>query len=241
MTVDTKDLVTTIAYFIGARKHTLEQCFDAECHDTLQKLYGSKEATVIRYLCKLRTTLFQKFKNTNTEMMYNLKNLDRLEWYDHDNIKQLEKCGISVIKPNYRAEQYMVELTRLISENIDKCSTLFYDWVNWTPVEAGSILYTDGKFLGILYKQHNDHFDDYTKYRDAHSKTKNSIYDFVKKSNRTALVVDCENSDVYKLFSVLRNLNTDELDKIEKIYLYDDYHTSAGWDWLYQFTRACSH
>ena len=48
--------------------------------------------------------------------------------------------------------------------------------------------------------------------------------------------MDCENSDVYKLYSVLRNLDADELNKIEKIYLYDDYHTSIGWDWLYQFT-----
>ena len=203
-------------------------------------------------------------------------NLDRLEWYDHDNIKQLAKWGINVIKPNYRAEQYMHDLTKLISENIDACSELFYDWVNWAyirelfcipkytkkdvlkkefekymanidkypfqtyihwiPVDAGSILYSDGKFLSVIYKQHDDHFDDYTKYRDAHSETKNNIYDFVKQSNHTAIVVDCENSDVYKLYSVLRNLDADELSKIEKIYLYDDYHTSIGWDWLYQFT-----
>ena len=95
MTVDTKELVTTIAYLIGVRKHIIEQCFDAECHDMLQKLYTHKGATIIRYLCKLRTTLFQKFKKTDTEMRYNLMNLDRLEWYDHDNIKQLAKCGIS--------------------------------------------------------------------------------------------------------------------------------------------------
>ena len=61
MTVDTKELVTTIAYLIGVRKNILEQCFDAECHDTLQNLYADKNATIIRYLCKLRTTLFQKF------------------------------------------------------------------------------------------------------------------------------------------------------------------------------------
>ena len=276
MTVDTKELVTTIAYLIGVRKHIIEQCFDAECHDTLQKLYAHKGATIIRYLCKLRTTLFQKFKKTDTEMRYNLMNLDRLEWYDHDNIKQLAKWGINVIKPNYRAEQYMHDLTKLISENIDACSELFYDWVNWAyirelfcipkytkkdvlkkefekymanidkypfqmyvhwiPVDVGSILYSDGKFLSVIYKQHDDHFDDYTKYRDAHSETKNNIYDFVKQSNRTAIVVDCENSDVYKLYSVLRNLDADELSKIEKIYLYDDCHTSIGWDWLYQFT-----
>ena len=121
-------------YLIGVKKHIIEQCFDAECHDTLQKLYAHKGATIIRYLCKLRTTLFQKFKKTDTEMRYNLMNLDRLEWYDHDNIKQLAKWGINVIKPNYRAEQYMHDLTKLISENIDACSELFYDWVNWAYI-----------------------------------------------------------------------------------------------------------
>ena len=44
MTVDTKELVTTIAYLIGVKKHIIEQCFDAECHDTLQKLYAHKGA-----------------------------------------------------------------------------------------------------------------------------------------------------------------------------------------------------
>ncbi len=42
MTVDTKELVTTIAYLIGVKKHIVEQCFDVECHDTLQKLYAHK-------------------------------------------------------------------------------------------------------------------------------------------------------------------------------------------------------
>lgn len=276
MTVDTKDLVATIAYLIGVRKHIVEQCFDQECHNTLQKLYESQAARTIRYLCKLRTTLFQKFKKTDDAMRYDLKNLDRIEWYDYDNIRQLEKWGVRVIQPNYRSEKYMHDFTRLISENIDKCSDLFYDWVNWAyirelfcipkytkkdvlkkefekymanmdkypfqmyihwqPADYGSILYSDGKFLSILYKLHGDHFDDYTKYRDAHSETKNSIYDFVKQSNRTAIVVDCENSDVYKLYSVLKNLNGDELSRIEKIVLYDDSHTTSGWDWLCKFT-----
>lgn len=277
MTVDTKALVATIAYLIGVKKHIVEQYFEEECHDTLQSLYASQPATTIRYLCKLRTTLMQKFKKTDEEIRYNLMNLDRLEWYDKDNIRQLEKWGIQVIKTNQRAEKYMLELTRLISEGIDQCADLFYDWVNWAyirelfciphftkkgvlkkefekymenmdqypfqmyvywnPVDCGNMLYSDGKFLGILYQQHNDHFDDYTKFRDAHSETPNNIYDFVEKSNRTVIAVDCENSDVYKLYAVLKNLDQDELAKIEKIYLYDDYHTTRGWHWLYQFTN----
>ncbi|WP_347497747.1 NYN domain-containing protein [Ruminococcus sp. YE71] len=56
-------------------------------------------------------------------------------------------------------------------------------------------------------------------------------------AEKTAIAVDCENSDPYKLYSVLKGLNQDELAKIEKITLYDDPHTTAGWDWLSKFTQ----
>jgi len=277
MTVDTKDLVATVAYLIGVRDNIIEQCYEEECHETLEKLRNSVPANTVRYLCKIRTTLFYRFKKTDDEMRFNLKNLDKLEWYDKDEIRQLEKWGINLIKTNYRAENYMTDLTRLISENIDNCSDLFYDWVNWSyirelfcipkynkkgvikqefekfmskndfypfqmyiywnPADHGSILYTDGKFLGILYRMHNDSFDDYTKYKDAHSETKNNIYDFVENSSKTMIAVDCENSDVYKLYRVLKNLDSESLAKIEKIVLYDDYHTTIGWDWLSKFTQ----
>ena len=277
MTVDTKDLVATIAYLIGVRDNVIEQCYEEECHETLEKLRASKEANIIRYLSKIRTTLFYRFKKTDDEIRFNLKNLDRIEWFDKDEIKQLAEWGINIIKPNYRAEKYMVDLTRLISENIDKCSDLFYDWVNWAyirelfcipkynqkgvikkefekfmskseyypfqmyiywqPADHGSILFTDGKFLGILYRMHNDYFNDYTKYKDAHSETKNNIYEFIENSNKALIAVDCENSDVYKLYSVLKNLDAEYLEKIEKIVLYDDYHTTSGWDWLGKFTH----
>ena len=94
MTVDTKEVVTTISYMIGVRKDILETHF-AECNELLDELYTDQSATVIRYLCKLRTTLMQKFKKTDTAMRYDLKNLHNLEWYDHDNIKQLEKWGFN--------------------------------------------------------------------------------------------------------------------------------------------------
>lgn len=276
MTVETKEVVTTIAYMIGVRKSALESSY-SECTETLEKLYADKEATVIRYLCKLRTVLMQKFKRTDTAIRFELKNLTSLDWYDHDNIKQLEEWGFEIIHVNYRAEKYMQDFTRLINENIDKCSRLFYDWINWEyirdlffvpkynnpnvmrdeftkymanienypfqvyihwqPAELGSIVYSDRKFLKIIYAQHNDIFTDYTKYRDAADETKDNIYNFIDSSTKTAIAVDCENSDVFKLFSVLKGLNQDELSKIEKITLYDDTNTTSGWDWLSQFTH----
>ena len=276
MTVDTKEVVTTIAYMIGVRMSALTVSY-GECSELIEKLQADKDATTIRYLCKLRTVLMQKFKKTDDLMRYQLKNLHNIEWYDKDNIKQLEKWGFTIIQANCRSEKYMQDLTRLINENIDKCSHLFYDWLNWEyirdlffvpkynkngvmkvefnkymaniehypfqmyihwqPAEVGSIIYSDRKFLKIIYGQHNDSFTDYTKYRDADDETRNNIYKFIDSTEKTAIAVDCENSDPYKLYSVLKGLNQEELAKIEKITLYDDPNTTAGWDWLSKFTQ----
>lgn len=62
MTVDTKEVVTTIAYLIGVRKSALETSFREDCSETLDTLYANKEAIIIRYLSKLRTTLFHHSK-----------------------------------------------------------------------------------------------------------------------------------------------------------------------------------
>lgn len=277
MTVDTKEVVTAIAYLIGVRKSALETSFREECPDTLDTLYASKEATIIRYLSKLRTSLFQHFKKTDDAMRYDLKNLTSLEWYDKDNIRQLEKWGIQVIQANYRSEKYMQDLTRLINEHIDSCSGLFYDWINWdyirnlfyvpkynkpnvmkdeftkymanieyypfqqyiywTPGNHGGILSSDRKFLKLLYEMNGDVFSDYTKYRDADDDTRNNIYNFIDSSAKTAIAVDCENSNPFKLYSVLKGLNQEELARIEKITLYDDPNTTTGWDWLTKFTQ----
>ena len=277
MTTDKKDVTAATAYLIGVSKPILENCFDEQCHELLQKLYEDQNATAVRYLCKLRSSLFKKFSKTDTEIRYNLKNLDKLEWFDQDNIHKLEQWGFHIIQANIRAEKYLTDISVLINNCIDRCSSLFPDWlnwnyikelfiiqnperpgvmvrefekymgnisyypfsmyINWTPESCGSLLYTDGKFLNIIYRQHGDVFTDNTKFRDAHEETKNNIYDFISCSSKAAIVVDCENSDVYKLYSVLKNLNQDELSKVEKIVLYDDSHTTEGWDWLEKFTR----
>ena len=276
MTVDTKEVVTTIAYMIGVRMSALTVSY-GECAELIEKLQADKDATTIRYLCKLRTVLMQKFKKTDDLMRFQLKNLHNIEWYDKDNINQLEKWGFTIIQANYRSEKYMQDFTRLINENIDKCSHLFYDWLNWEyirdlffvpkynkngvmkeefnkymaniehypfqmyihwqPAEVGSIVYSDRKFLKIIYGQHNDSFTDATKYRDADDETRNNIYNFIDSAEKTAIAVDCENSNPYKLYSVLKGLNQEELAKIEKITLYDDPNTTAGWDWLSKFTQ----
>ena len=108
-------------------------------------------------------------------------------------------------------------------------------YIHWRPDGRGNLLNSDGRILKTIYRQHGDYFNDGSKYRDAVEDTKENIYEFIRESMRVVIVVDCENSDVYKLYGVLKNLNSEQMSKIEKIILYDDYHTSCGWDWLEKF------
>ena len=130
LTVDTREVVATIAYMIGVRKSALQSSYP-ESAELIEKLTADRDATVIRCLCRLRTVLMQKFKKTDTLMRYDLKNLDSIEWYDRDDIRKLQELGIPVIQANFRSDQYMQYFTRLINENIDNCSRLFYEWLNW--------------------------------------------------------------------------------------------------------------
>ena len=110
-------------------------------------------------------------------------------------------------------------------------------YINWTLMDRGNILYNDRKFCTLLYEENRDTFDDISKVTDAGEITKSGIYDFLDKSERCCVVVDCENVDPYKLYATLNNLNQEALlNKIVKIILYDDVHTYSAWGVLKDFT-----
>lgn len=111
-------------------------------------------------------------------------------------------------------------------------------YINWDfGPNDGNILYSDKKFVTMLYERHEDFFQDVSKVTDASNLVKNGIYDFIGKSTRTVFVVDCENSDPYKLHAVLKNLEPEELEKVSKIILYDDVNTTVAWQILNEFTE----
>lgn len=112
-------------------------------------------------------------------------------------------------------------------------------YMNWSAsTEAGNILYNDKKFVTLLYEYHEDYFTDISKVSDAGLLAKEGIYDFLERSNRTAVVVDCENADPYKLFATLNNLDQAALlGKIVKIILYNDVHATTAWKILEKFTQ----
>lgn len=125
-------------------------------------------------------------------------------------------------------------------------AALYYDnkmfypyqmYINWRPKDEGNILYNDRKFVELLYAWHFREFKELSRVSDAGSFFKNSIYDFIDGSRQVVAVVDCENVDPYSFCATLRGLDEERMDKISSIILFDDIHTSSGWDLLQQFTN----
>ena len=118
-----------------------------------------------------------------------------------------------------------------------KSSYPFGVYLNWPGSNNGNILYNDRKFVSLLYEVHEDYFGDYQKVTNAGDRTRDDIYSFLELYDRTAIVVDCENSDPYKLYAMLNNLDQEALlNRICKIMLYNDAHTATAWKILEQFT-----
>ena len=108
-------------------------------------------------------------------------------------------------------------------------------YINWPPADEGNILFNDKKFATLLYQWNCDEFTDLSKVSDVSALTKHNIYDFIERSAKTVFVVDCENSDPYRLCATLRNLDEQFLKKISKLILFDDVNTATAWSILDSF------
>ena len=158
----------------------------------------------------------------------NCKNLFPV-WLSWDYIREL------FIIPNGQKEEGIKEAATLYYAN--KSDYPYQCFINWPYEDCGNILYNDRKFVHLIYQVHGEYFDDESKVSDAGVQTKEDIYRFLQESPRTTVVVDCENSDPYKLYATLNNLDQNQLlSKIAKIILYDDMHTTSAWDVLNKFT-----
>lgn len=279
----TKEIVTQMAYLIGIYEDKIENRYEKECAEVLNRIKNNKNARIIRILCMIRTAMMYNYERIDSKIRYEMKNIDHMEEYiNPEDVKWLIQQSVPVIQINTPIDKYIIKINELIRDKISSCKPLFPDWIrweyiqdlfvipnlsnyndktvkalksernvymkniplypfqvyiHWKPYDCGNFLSTDKKFLTVLYMLHDSKFDDNDKVMDANNEIKENIYDFIDKNDSTAIIVDCENSNVYKLYSVLVNLDAKKMSKIKKIILYDDYHTTKVWKLLEKLTK----
>lgn len=184
----------------------------------------------VNFIKKSSTRLSQHIVEINRVICDRINNCKDLFpiWISWDYIREL------FIMPNGLTEAGTKTASDLYYSNLNCYPYKVY--INWIPRNEGNILYNDKKFATLLYEWHNDVFTDLSMVSDAKSFVKGNIYSFLDDSQKTFLVVDCENSDPYKLCGMLNNLNADELTKITRILLFDDVNASSAWRMLDEYT-----
>lgn len=181
-------------------------------------------------------------KKSSTKLCHHIIEINKLISDRINNCKKLFPLWINwqYVKNLFIMPEGLSEAGTKDAADLYYSHLLFYPYqmyINWVPQEAGNILYNDKKFVTLLYQWNNDYFSEYSKVSDAGSYIKGSIYEFIGSSDKVVVVVDCENSDPYKLCATLKNLDYQYTQKITSIILFDDVHTASAWRILDSFTK----
>lgn len=265
-------IVSQVAYLIGVKRDFFcRGKLKDDIYDQLDQLVAARR---IRSLCKIRNSLMRNLPEVESEFNFYMKNLDTLpHYFEHADIQFLEDNGMSILKANTKAINYLLSINQLISNHIHECSALFPLWIEWSFIrdlfvmseatkeasvrktsaaysfnscwfpfqcyvnwnfgdDDGNILHYDAKFLSMLYANHGMVFNDYHMVVDAGYDTQNNFHRFISENEKVTFIVDCENSDPYRLCATFRNLASHVPDyhtHVRKVLLYDDVHAAATW------------
>lgn len=216
---NTKDIVSIVAYMSGVQRRALIENYFSECPDALKQLDNISELRIIRSLCKLRTTLFLKFKKTDDLMKYDLKNLNSISWFSYQDIKELEENGIPILKVNYRSSKYMSDFNRLIQEHINSCKNFFPAWLNWDYIKDLFVI-PKGQVESVVIKEFNKYMENLGNYPYQ-------VYLHWKP-------YDCGNMlfNDKKFVSIIYDLNDDFFNENEKVTDAADYTKTNIYDFI---------
>lgn len=149
------------------------------------------------------------------------------DWQRFDLIKKL------FVIPKCHREDVMIE--KYEAYNGDRSVYPYQMFVANRPDDDENLLYDDERFLRILILNNGEEYRPNQNSNDATDETKYRLKNFIENAGKVSIVVDCENSDPYKLVSILRGLETKVHDHITKIVLFDDYNCSLAWDIIHDF------
>ena len=132
-----KNITTTIAYLIGIADEIFTEGDRFESEEYI-KLKNNENATVIRYLCRLRTQFLRNYKSIDDARKYEMRPLETLtDYLDVDGIKYLRMRGIEVNIANAKSPTVNIAyLNQYILDEIEKIKPLIPDWVKFQYIKA---------------------------------------------------------------------------------------------------------
>ena len=116
----------------------------------------------------------------------------------------------------------------------------YHIYINLSTKTASIALTNDKAFTDCIYAAHGKSFNDSSKVINRSANFSVGFERFFEAAGDIYILVDCENTNVYKLYCMLLGIKEkfkDGFSKIRKICLYDDIHTTNAWKLLHRFTE----
>lgn len=127
------NIVSRVAYLIGVEERIFKsdenfindengiRVEDNLLHQVYSELDGINSAKIFRSLNIIRMDIMRNYKEINMQIYYNLKNLDSLPEYVHqDALAFLQENGLVIPEPGKRPYDYTIKLTQLINRRVSE-------------------------------------------------------------------------------------------------------------------------
>lgn len=251
------EVASRVGYLIGVDLDDVLRngvpLFDNEWVAAYTKLDTYRQARIARNLCIIRNRLMNFVVNPNDKKMSQaLVELESLGvdcktlkkgnvWGRLSAISSILKPAIKDCKdifPMWADFKYISDLFRTpcSAESLAKEYNKYEDarsfypygvYIYWNPVDMGNILCDDKTLFSALYAQHKDTTHEAINVTKGGTSPENSIQSFINESYSVVMVVDCENSDAYKMLSTLKTMGNTS--KVSKIILVGDSKSNSFW------------
>ena len=152
-------------------------------------------------------------------------------WINHEYVKELFAMKCSRHKDGFAIVKSFASKRNLYPYHI---------YVNLSTKTASIALTNDKAFTDCIYAAHGKSFHDSSKVVNRSANFSVGFERFFEAAGDIYILVDCENTNVYKLYCMLLGIKEkfkDGFSKIRKICLYDDIHTTNAWKLLHRFTE----
>ena len=259
-----KRIVTTMAFLAGVSEENLIRIYANENNGLLTKLRSDSSANLIRNLSIMRTKAIRKYasfspniftaeerKMLGKHYISFLESSDMVGWIialNHAIYANIEACRVLfpadigwqavydlfVMKGCVRkVKNAGAVVQREIKKYKEKHNLYpFQVYIHWKPHDCGNMFHDDRKFCEIIKSEYKPEKQNQKTHTDPDSVLK----PFVNQTSKSVIAVDCENTDAYKLMSILEGLEEGIADKIDKVMLFTDSKVPVEWQ---AFSEKC--
>lgn len=237
-----RNLVTVIAYLSGVSKEVLDTKFNNSSLDLVSR---NDDCVSIRELTILRNTIINSYKFKS--VIVSFKSEYKLPYTSKSEcvlvINQILREKFSSLKnlfPSYvnfslleeficfNRNETLSDVQKAINNYMKNRNKYVHElFLNYNYNKVVNYLFLNDKyFMNILSLD-----------REIPNNTKISALEyFTNNTNKLLILVDCENTDVYKFYGFLRSLNQQTINKIKRVLLINDHdNQNKVWDIIKRF------